>query len=147
MANNQRAQTMLKKIAAIAIGASVGLAMFAPCDAGQAHYYNLRIKDAVKYSNKMIPIKQISPRSIYKGTFSFTNISQNPLFIQSVKPNCSCVKVTYTNGPIASGAEGLISLTYNSQGDNVKIKSAYVNFKNVDGPILINFVIQAAQPR
>jgi hypothetical protein len=60
MANNQRAQTMLKKIAAIAIGASIGLAIVPLCGVAQAGDSRPPVKNVAKYSNAVLTLTQNS---------------------------------------------------------------------------------------
>jgi Protein of unknown function (DUF1573) len=48
--------------------------------------------------------------------FRFRNIGATPLVITQVRPSCGCTIADQPLEPIAPGAEGHISATFNSQG-------------------------------
>lgn len=48
--------------------------------------------------------------------FKFKNTGNYPLVIQSVHPGCGCTVADYPKEPIAPGAEGQITGSFNSQG-------------------------------
>lgn len=49
-------------------------------------------------------------------SFRFRNSGNKPLIIESVQPSCGCTVADYPKEPIAPGAEGEISGTFNSEG-------------------------------
>lgn len=49
-------------------------------------------------------------------SFRFRNSGDNPLIIESVQPACGCTIAEYPKEPIAPGAEGEITGTFNSEG-------------------------------
>jgi hypothetical protein len=48
--------------------------------------------------------------------FRFRNIGATPLVITNVRPSCGCTIAEQPMQPIAPGAEGHISATFNSEG-------------------------------
>jgi hypothetical protein len=48
--------------------------------------------------------------------FDFTNTGSEPLIVTNVKPSCGCTSSDYSKEPIAPGAKGYVSATYNPQG-------------------------------
>ena len=48
--------------------------------------------------------------------FKFKNTGNAPLVLNSVKPSCGCTTPKWTKEPIAPGAEGEITVIYNSKG-------------------------------
>jgi hypothetical protein len=48
--------------------------------------------------------------------FRFRNTGVSPLVITQVRPSCGCTIAAQPNEPIAPGAEGHITATFNSQG-------------------------------
>ncbi len=66
-------------------------------------------------------------------TFSFTNVGQAPLVINSVSASCRCTHVTYTHRPVEPGDTGSVTVTYNgvgmAPGHFRKSVTLYVNTK------------------
>jgi hypothetical protein len=48
--------------------------------------------------------------------FRFKNTGDKPLVIRSVRPSCGCTETNDIKEPIAPGAEGVITASFNSQG-------------------------------
>jgi hypothetical protein len=46
--------------------------------------------------------------------FSFTNTGNIPLVVTSVQASCGCTVTSYSKEPIAPGASGFVSATYNA---------------------------------
>jgi hypothetical protein len=46
--------------------------------------------------------------------FEFTNIGNEPLILNEVRPTCGCTIADYTKIPVKSGEKGLIKITYNA---------------------------------
>jgi hypothetical protein len=59
-------------------------------------------------------IKEENGPVTYK--FDFTNTGSEPLIITNVKPSCGCTSSDYTKEPVAPGAKGYVSATYNPNG-------------------------------
>lgn len=61
--------------------------------------------------------------------FTFTNTGQQDLLITGVRASCGCTKPSYPTEPIAPGAQGAISVLYNSVGKqgtqkaNIRVKT------------------------
>ncbi len=51
--------------------------------------------------------------SIIEVEYNYKNISQNPLIIEYVKPDCSCTSARISNDTLKSEGEGTIFLNYN----------------------------------
>ena len=49
-------------------------------------------------------------------TFEFTNTGNAPIVISNVAPSCGCTTPDWTRDPIAPGAKGKITASYNSAG-------------------------------
>ncbi len=49
-------------------------------------------------------------------TFTFTNVGNEPLVLNSVRASCGCTTPKWTREPIAPGATGEVTAIYNSQG-------------------------------
>ncbi|WKN41913.1 DUF1573 domain-containing protein [Tunicatimonas pelagia] len=56
-------------------------------------------------------IKHQQPKTV---SFTFTNNSAEPVVITEAKGSCGCTVASYTQQPIAPGAEGTIKATYNA---------------------------------
>ena len=60
-------------------------------------------------------------------SFRFKNTGTKPLIIQSVRPGCGCTVADYPKEPIAPGAEGEITGSFDSKGrENLQRKEIAV---------------------
>ena len=59
-------------------------------------------------------------------SFRFKNTGDKPLIIQSVRPGCGCTVADYPKEPIAPGAEGEITGSFDSKGrENMQRKEIH----------------------
>lgn len=49
------------------------------------------------------------------ATYTFTNVSEQPLTIQYVDPGCGCMEPEWTRGTIQPGASGRVVVTFNAE--------------------------------
>lgn len=72
--------------------------------------------------------------------FKFKNTGDVPLILTGVQPSCGCTASDYTKDPVAPGAEGTISLTFDSKGKPGPVnKTATVKANIAGGQTLISF--------
>lgn len=79
--------------------------------------------------------------SVPQGTpvsheFEFTNTGTEPLIITGVQASCGCTVASYTQDPIAPGAKGYITSTYNAAKIGVFSKTVTVRANAGENPIL-----------
>lgn len=71
-------------------------------------------------------------------TFTFKNISKEPVLIQTVISSCGCTSPVWTKNPIKPGSSGKIEVTYlNDQGPYPFDKSLTVYITNSNKPIVL----------
>lgn len=91
-----------------------------------------KIADAVKFTNETIDFGKIKQGVPQKGTFTVTNISNEPLIIEQANPTCGCTISDYTKEPIAPGKSGVINATYNAASMGHFEKHLTVKFAGID---------------
>ena len=69
--------------------------------------------------------------------FRFVNKGSEPLLITSVQASCGCTVAKYTQDPIAPGAEGFVTATYNAATKGIFSKTVTVNANTQDGVVLL----------
>jgi hypothetical protein len=69
--------------------------------------------------------------------FRFVNKGSEPLLITSVQASCGCTVAKYTQDPIAPGAEGIVTATYNAATKGIFSKTVTVNANTQDGIVLL----------
>ena len=79
-------------------------------------------------------IKQNAPVT---HEFRFVNKGAEPLVITSVQASCGCTVAKYTKEPIAPGAEGFVTATYNAATKGIFNKSVTVNANTQDGVVVL----------
>jgi hypothetical protein len=66
-------------------------------------------------------------------TFKFKNTGSNPLHVDNVKASCGCTSPDWSKEDIAAGAEGFVTVEFDSKGKRgVQKKSVTVTFANTD---------------
>jgi len=48
--------------------------------------------------------------------FKFKNTGHEPIVLQKVQPSCGCTTPSYSKDPILPGKDGIIKVSYNTQG-------------------------------
>lgn len=83
-------------------------------------------------------------------TFEFTNTGNSPLIIEKVKASCGCTTPNWPKTPIAPGATGEITATYNSKGRPGKFNKAIRITSNAATPTKVLYIkgeVQKANPQ
>jgi hypothetical protein len=73
-------------------------------------------------------------------SFTFKNISNKPLIIESAVAGCGCTTPDYPKQPIAKGKEGTIKVTYNAANPGAFTKDVTVKFVNIAEPVVLNII-------
>lgn len=98
-----------------------------------------KIADAAKFATETIDFGKIKQGVPQKGTFTVTNISNEPLIIEQANPTCGCTISDYTKEPIAPGKSGVINATYNAAAMGHFEKHLTVKFAGIDEMKSITF--------
>lgn len=98
-----------------------------------------KIADVAKFANETIDFGKIKQNVPQKGTFTVTNISNEPLIIEQANPTCGCTISDYTKEPIAPGKTGVINATYNAAAGGHFEKHLTVKFAGIDEMKSITF--------
>jgi hypothetical protein len=99
-----------------------------------------KIADNVKFALETIDFGKIKQGVPQKGTFTVTNIGNEPLIIEQANPTCGCTISDYTKEPIAPGKSGVINATYNAAAMGHFEKHLTVKFAGIDEIKSITFV-------
>ena len=66
-------------------------------------------------------------------TFKFKNTGSNPLRVNNVKASCGCTSPDWSKEDVAAGAEGFVTVEFDSKGKRgTQKKSVTVTFENTD---------------
>ena len=98
-----------------------------------------KVADVAKFVTETIDFGKIKQGVPAKGTFTVTNISNEPLIIEQANPTCGCTISDYTKSPIAPGKTGVIVATYNAAALNHFDKHLSVKFAGIDEIKSISF--------
>lgn len=99
-----------------------------------------KIADVAKFDNETISFGKIKQGVPVKGTFTLTNISNEPIIIEQANPTCGCTISDYTKTPIAPGQTGVINATYNAANPNHFEKHLTVKIAGIEEQKSITFV-------
>ena len=83
---------------------------------GFAFTYLMKVDTApeFKFESETHDFGKIAKNKPVSHQFKFTNIGDEPLIISTVDPNCDCITVKFTSGPIKKGATGTVDIIYNA---------------------------------
>jgi hypothetical protein len=88
-------------------------------------------------------IKQGSPVS---HDFAFTNISDNPVIIESAMASCGCTTPTKPEGAIQKGKDDKISAGFNAANVGPFNKSITIKVAGVDMPLQLKITGEVLTP-
>ena len=71
---------------------------------------------AFKFEKETFDFGQITDGEKVSYDFKFKNVGKSPLIITSATATCGCTIPQYPKEPVAPGAEGIISVIFNSAG-------------------------------
>ena len=95
---------------------------------------------SIQFEEMVHDFGNIKEGSKVEHIFKFKNTSDIPLIITGVEASCGCTASNYTKDPVAPGAEGSVSLTFDSSGKpGAQSKSATVKANIEDGQTIISF--------
>ena len=80
-------------------------------------------------------IKQHIPATY---SFTFKNVSDKPVVIESAVAGCGCTTPEYPKGVIAKGGSNKIKVTYNAEAMGGFTKQVTVKVANIAEPIILN---------
>ncbi|WP_041263848.1 DUF1573 domain-containing protein [Bernardetia litoralis] len=102
---------------------------------------------AIEFEEKQHDFGNIKQGETVDHTFKFTNTGESPLLITNVKGSCGCTASNWTKEPVAPGADGSVTLSFNSTGKvgaqnktatitaNIEGNTTVISFKgNVETP-------------
>lgn len=69
--------------------------------------------------------------------FSFKNISDKPVLIESATAQCGCTTPVFPKSGIAAGDSNRISITYNAANPGVFMKQVTIKFLRYEQPIFL----------
>ncbi len=85
------------------------------------------------FEENLIQLNDVRSGKKVPAIFRFKNVSNVPILIQEVKPNCGCTVAKYPKAPIRPGENGEIKAIYDSykqHGYNQKFISVKTSFSS-----------------
>lgn len=94
-------------------------------------------KASFKWTEKTHDFGKIARNKPVTHKFEFTNNGTEPLVISEVKASCGCTVANYTKDPIAPGATGFVTATYNAANPGIFSKTVTINANTDDTTVLL----------
>lgn len=70
----------------------------------------------ISFQESKYDFGKITQGDVVKHTFTLTNVGENPLKLESVKPSCGCTALDWPKNEIAPGGTAEIEAQFNSAG-------------------------------
>jgi hypothetical protein len=91
-----------------------------------------KVADVAQFKSETIDLGKVKQGNPSTAVFSVTNVSKEPLIIETANPTCGCTIGDYTKSPIVPGKNGEIKATYNAANLGQFTKTLTVKFAGVD---------------
>lgn len=118
----------MKKLFLFASAALLSVSLFAQAK---------KAEDVVKFKELSFDFGKIKQNVPATHDFSFTNISNSPVIIESAVPSCGCTTPHKPEGAIAPGKSDIIAAQYNAANAGPFNKSITVKVANADLPVTL----------
>jgi len=86
----------------------------------------------VKFVKETIDFGKTELNKAVTIDFEFTNISKEPVLIETARASCGCTTPKWTLEPILPGKKGKVTASYSANGVGQQNKTIWVKFKGVD---------------
>src|ERR1700744_6731669 len=121
----------MKKLILLASTALLTIGVFAQDQAKKA-------EDVVKFKELTYDFGKIKQGSPVTHDFDFTNISTNPVIIESATASCGCTTPVKPEGAIQGGKSDVIKAGFNAAAVGPFNKSIYVKVAGVQMPLTLH---------
>ncbi len=86
----------------------------------------------VKFAKETVDFGKTELNKPVTVDFEFTNISKEPVLIESARASCGCTTPKWTQEPVLPGKKGKITASYSANGAGQQNKTIWVKFRGVD---------------
>lgn len=86
----------------------------------------------VKFVKETVDFGKTELNKPVTADFEFTNISKEPVLIETARASCGCTTPKWTQEPILPGKKGKVTATYSANGLGQQNKTIWVKFRGVD---------------
>jgi hypothetical protein len=94
-------------------------------------------EDVVKFKELAFDFGKVKQGTPVTHDFSFTNISNSPVIIETAMASCGCTTPHKPEGAIAAGKSDVISAQYNAANAGPFNKTITVKLAGVDMPVVL----------
>ena len=86
----------------------------------------------VKFVKETVDFGKTELNKPVSADFEFTNISKEPVLIETARASCGWTTPKWTQEPILPGKKGKVTATYSANGLGQQNKTIWVKFRGVD---------------
>jgi hypothetical protein len=97
-----------------------------------------KVSDVAKFDVETFDFGKVKVNVPATATFTITNISNQPILIETVTPACGCTKGDYTTAPIKPGATGKITAIFNAAAVGAIHKTVSIKLNGIDEIKVVN---------
>ena len=94
-----------------------------------------KAEDVIKFKELTYDFGKIKQNAPVTHDFDFTNISDNPVIIESAVPSCGCTTPIKPEGAIQKGQENKITAGFNAVAEGPFNKTITIKVAGVDAPL------------
>lgn len=120
----------MKKLFLVTSVALLSLSLFAQTPAKKA-------EDVVKFRELSFDFGKVKKGTPVTHDFSFANISNSPVIIESAIPSCGCTTPKKPEGAVAAGKTDVLAVQYSAAGPGPFNKSITVKLAGIDLPLTL----------
>lgn len=119
----------MKKLFLFASAALLSVSLFAQAPK--------KAEDVVKFKELSFDFGKVKEGTPVTHSFTFTNISNSPIIIESAIASCGCTTPHKPEGAVAAGKTDVISAQYNAANPGPFNKSVTVKLAGIDYPVTL----------
>jgi hypothetical protein len=105
-----------------------------------------KAEDVVKFKELTYDFGKIKQNSPVSHDFSFVNISNKPVIIESAIPGCGCTTPVKPEGAIPQGKEDKITAAFNAAAQGPFNKNITIKLAGIDLPIVLHITGEVLTP-
>jgi hypothetical protein len=105
-----------------------------------------KAEDVLKFKELAFDFGKIKQGSPVSHDFAFTNVSDNPVIIESAMASCGCTTPTKPEGAIQKGKDDKISAGFNAANVGPFNKSITIKVAGVDMPLQLKITGEVLTP-
>lgn len=99
---------------------------------------DLKLHDTLlRFESPVMDLGRMKLLQKKEAVFTFSNVSQTPVVITSIRTNCGCTAAEWGKAPLHPGKESEIRVTFEAEKEGVFLKKLFIYCSGASAPLEI----------